>query len=1039
MNFLHSLIRSPEACGLNRLPARSNIFPFPDSESAKKFRKTASPFVLDLNGVWKFRYLTDPESLTEADFAADAPLAGFEDTGVPSCWVLNGHDHPIYTNSNMPFPDLPPQIPAENPAGLYRRAFDVPEAWTGRRFVLHFDGADSCFLAWLNGQFLGMSKDSRGSTEFDATGIAHTGRNELAVLVIKWSDGTFLEDQDQWYLPGLSRSVYFYSTAPEHIADVFFRATLAPDYATGRLAGELHAALPPTEPAVMPHPSEGIKYPFRPGWSFRLRLFDPADKAVWDEPKVVEVTGTFADPNRLAEEFSAEIPDVRPWSAETPDLYTLTVELVSPDGAIADATGVRLGFRRIETRNRELLINGKPVLIFGVNRHEHHGTKGKAVPYETAVKDVQLLKQHNFNAVRTSHYPSAPEFYDLCDEYGLYVIDEANLESHGYYHDISRNPRWAAAFTDRAVRLFERDKNHACVFAWSLGNESGCGANHAAMAGYLRRRDPSRLIHYEGAFRTALLNLSSNLNCDLTDLACPMYPSIEVMRKYYLDHPEDQRPFIMCEFSHAMGNSNGSLADYFALFRHTHGFQGGFIWEWLDHGIRKVDAKGRPYWAYGGDFGDEPNDSNFVTDGLIWPDRTPHPAMNECKYLAQPAEFRWSDATSGRVRVLNRQYFRDLAADFRVDWKLEIDGVPVEFGTCELPEIPPQTTQEIAIGYDVPATRPGARIMLNLQLVRTHDTLFARTGDVAGWESLPVPAVAVLPPEPVPAAKVETAFRSDLAVFKSEGAEAEVTASGLMKFRIGGADLLEQGPRVAVWRAPTDNDGIKNIPARRRRIDEWQSRGYDRVRRRTDQFGASGDAAELHQMIESPKMETNMEFQQTFRMLPGGKLEILNTFVVPEDWEDLPRLGLDLELPTAFSRIVYCGNGPFENYIDRCAGAKFGRYETTPEEMYTPYILPQTCGNRTGVVRAEFDDGKRGIRITAPGGMEFAAMRYSEAALFAATHTCELEPADKIFVRLDLRHRGVGTGSCGPDTREEYRVRPGRRSFAVYLEGFEVK
>lgn len=1053
MDFLHSLLRSPEACGLNRLSSRANLFPFPDFESAKAFRKTASPYVIDLNGTWKFRYLTDPESLTESDFQPTAPLTDYEDTEVPDCWVMRGHGVPHYTNMEMPFPELPPEIPAENPSGIYRREVLIPEAWNGRRKVLHFDGADSCFFAWLNGKFIGMSKDSRGATEFDVTDIANAGKNELTVLVTKWCDGTYLEDQDQWYLPGLSRSVYIYSTAKHYIADVFARSTINADYKTGRLKVEMFAGLTPSGPATLPT-FNGFVLPPEEGWTLQVRLFDPKGNAVWEKPEIAELNRKWhpekcfergiiatANPYRIFTEIDVELPDVRQWSAETPDLYTVTVELVSRDGTVHEAIGFRVGFRRYEIRNREFLVNGKKVLIFGVNRHEHHETKGKAVPYETAKLDVELIKRFNFNAVRTSHYPSAPEFYDLCDEYGLYVIDETNLETHAYYDDLTNDPRWATGYVDRAVRNFERDKNHACVYAWSLGNESGVGPNHAAMAGYIRFRDPSRLLHYQGATSPRFRFGGKELNLEISDFQCPMYITPENLINYLEKNPEDQRPIIMCEFSHAMGNSNGSLKDYFHVFRNYHGLQGGFIWEWLDHGIKQKSADGKDYWAYGGDFGDVPHDSNFVCDGLVWPDRTPHPAMNECKYLAQPAEFTWCDAAAGRIRVLNRQYFRDLKDDFRILWKLEIDGAAVVSGECDLPAIPPQTVGEITLDYTVPPMQATSRAVLKLELVYKNDTRFAKAGDVAGWEALDVPADTILPAAPAaPQNEVKTAFRSDLAIFTAGTSEAEVTASGLMNFRFNGAELMDQGPRAEIWRAPLDNDGIKMWrDSSYRALSKWLKKGYNKIRRRTDQFGASGETATLHQMLESRELEQNMEFQQIFRMLPDGKLEIVNTFVVPESWEDLPRLGLTMELPKEFRNITYWGNGPFENYIDRDAASKFGCYTTTPEEMYTPYIMPQSSGNRTGVVKAEFHNGKTGLRILAPCGMEFGATPYSEYALYDAMHTCELKDTGKIYVRLDLRQRGVGTASCGPDTREEYKIKPGRRNFTIYLEGFEVK
>lgn len=1042
MDLLQHLYRSPECLGLNRLTTRATLYPFDDSETARQVRKGASPYVVDLNGEWAFYYTVNPAEIDDAMVAPECDDSAWDRATVPHSFVMHGYDKPHYTNVNMPFPELPPEIPQENPTGIYRRTFEVDAAWGTRRQILHFDGADSCFFAWLNGEFVGMSKDSRGITEFDVTEIVRCGEtNQLTVAVLKWSDATFLEDQDQWYMPGLSRSVYLYSTAPDFIGDVQAGATLDADLSTGVLELELHAGFA-SRGEVSYHVHQGYHEAPVGDWYFRVRLFDPAGNPVWEEPKKVgyfrgsEYWLPTADRRRQMAKCRVEIPEVRAWSAETPDLYTLTVELVVGEAeTVSEATGVKVGFRRLELKNRELRINGAPVLICGANRHDHHDTLGKAVPYETMKRDVELMKRFNFNAVRTSHYPNAPEFYDLCDEYGLYVICEANLETHAFYNDLTNDPRWAGGFLDRAVRMFECNKNHASIYAWSLGNESGCGANHAAMAGYLRYRDKTRLLHYEGAVSGNIQK--DNYHLELTDFICPMYTSIDGIIAW-AERGLDPRPLILCEYSHAMGNSNGSLKDYFAAFRKYHGLQGGFIWEWIDHGILQTDAKGRKFWAYGGDFGDVPNDANFCTDGLIWPDRTVHPAVYEFQYLAQPVEWKLVDAAAGRIQLFNRQYFRDLAADYEVTWSLQVDGRPVKSGRVALPAVAPRKTAEIAIPCERVATAAGEVLTLRVELVYRHDTRFAQAGEAAGWEVFELPVLDVLP-RAVVTEEVTVEPRADEVTFRSGSTVAKVTAAGLVSLVRDGKELLEQGPRLDIWRAATDNDGIKILleGATHKALWRWIDKGYDQVRRRSDQFtyDAATGTATLHQMIESPKLESNLEFTQAFRMLPGGELLIDNTFVVPQEWTDLPRLGLTMELPGPCGEVEYFGNGPFENYIDRDAGAKLGRYRTTADAMYVPYIMPQSCGNRTGVREAVLTaaDGQ-GVAIAAPGTMEFAAMRYSEDQLYAAFHTNELEARDRIYVRMDLRERGVGTATCGPDTLPEYQIMPGRYRFAITLK-----
>ncbi len=1028
MNWLKSLFTSPEAVGIRRLPARSSFDRFADGSSARQVKNNSDEYSISLDGKWAFFYTVSPCKLEKNIISPELDDSEWDRISVPGCWCMQGYDRPHYTNIDMPFAECQPDVPEENPTGVYRRSVNIPANWSGRRMVLQFDGADSFYTVWWNGEFAGMSKDSRGCTEFDVTSLVRPGEeNKLAVIVVKWSDATYIEDQDQWYMPGISRSVRIYSTGQEYIGDIFAKTSLKEDLSTGTLNLELTAGVSCDTDTK--------------NWKWRVNCYDPAGKSVLDSPAesgCFQNEGWYVDRRRMVANMDFTLPDVKKWSAETPELYTLTVELLSPDGKCAEAAGVRVGFRRYEICNREFLVNGKAVLICGVNRHEHDEYGGKTVPYEVLKRDVELMKAFNFNAVRTSHYPHVTDFYDLCDEYGLYVIDEANLESHAYYYSIAKDPSWADAFTDRAVRLFERDKNHACIYAWSLGNESGYGANHAAMAGYIRFRDDSRLVHYEGAINQKW-QTQDNLNLMLTDFIPPMYSSVASIKEW-AKQTKDTRPFILCEYSHAMGNSNGSLSDYFDLFRNQHGVQGGFIWEWLDHGIAQTDANGQKYWAYGGDFGDKPNDVNFCTDGLVWPDRTPHPAMYEFKYLAQPVEFKLIDPESGRISVASRRYFTDLSHEFVLNWCVLKNGKPVLSGVSALPEIAPEATVYMTLPIERPVCLAADELALRVSLCEKADTLWSKKGDEAAWEEFDLPLSAVVAPEAKALPEVTVENRVSEVEFKSGNVTAVVTAAGLVSYMADGKELLEQGPRVDIWRAPTDNDGLKLHTVER--LDKvmwrWFKQGYNLFRRRSDQFSfdKESNTVTLHQMIEIPGQETEMEFTQSFRMLPGGALEMNNVFVVPPAWVDMPRLGLSMELPGAMNSIEYFGNGPFENYIDRCAGAKAGCFATTADDMYVPYIMPQNCGNRTQVRYAKLYGGGRGLRIDAPGRMEFSALPYREEQLWEARHTCDLRKNGKIYVHMDLRNRGLGTKSCGPDTLDEYLIEPGRRTFAVILSPY---
>jgi len=1013
---------SPEFLGCRRRSAGATLYHFSDMETAKAVKKEFSPFVLDLNGPgWEFRYTETPESLESDSFFDESEK--WDSVSVPDSWVMRGVDYPHYTNVQMPFAELPPEVPKRNPTGIYRRDFTLPEGWEKRRLILHFEGAESLLFCFVNNQFAGATKDSRGATDFDITEFVHPGINRIAAAVVKWSDATFLEDQDHWYLPGLNRSVSLFSLPQNSVVDLFARTTLADDLSTGILDLESVCDIKPAE-------TPGA---FTPA----ATLFDAEGNAVWranvGDAFGAGMFGNGEDPAHLRRTVHAELPGIRCWSSETPCLYTLIVELKNGEGQVEDVVSTHIGFRRYEVKKREFLVNGKAVRIFGINRHEHHPEFGKAVPHETLKRDIELMKQHNFNAVRTSHYPAPPELYELCDEYGLYVIDETNLEHHAFYNDFCRSQQWTGAFVDRVSRMFERDKNHACIYAWSLGNESGSGANHGAMAGYLRFRDPSRLVHYEGAMHACEWwhEQPSHL---LTDFINPMYTWFERLKEWSVNNHDD-RPLILCEYSHSMGNSNGSLAGYFDLFYHQPGIQGGFIWEWIDHGITKTAPDGTKYWAYGGDFGDMPNDQNFCTDGIVWPDRKPHPALTEHKYLASPVKVRKVDE-QGSVEIFNRRYFKNLN-DLQLKWQLEADGTVLNSGTEPLPEIAPQSAAILHLPVEIPPQESGVRVILQLSFVTIEALPYKEAGFETAWESLELaaPARRIGAAEPAVSVSVTTPMpgcgEMNLGVLK-----ALFSDSGLLSLKADGKELIQRGFSLGFWRAATDNDGIKLRPQRKNyRLSLWRELGYDRLEQTTDQFRVTKNAVELHTLAHADGIEQEeLEFFQTFRPLANGAIEAEFTFVLPAAFEKPPRLGVNLELPKAMHRVEYFGRGPGENYRDRCAGAKTGLFRTTAEEMYVPYIMPQENGSRTGVDYAAFtDEDGTGLLIAAPGKMEFSALRYSVDQLWKSFHTCDLHEEDAVCVNLDLFQRGLGTASCGQDVRPEFEIQPGKYHFTLLL------
>jgi beta-galactosidase len=965
----------PDLQSLNRLPARATLVSFPSHDTAATFDRSVTPWHRTLDGVWDFKL---------ADRPAAAPAAlrlarGWDPVAVPSLWTMLGYDQPQYTNVQMPFADRPPHVPDANPTGIYRRRFAVPRAWRGRRVVLGFGGVEGVLHVILNGEPVGISKDARTPAEFDVTNaVRHDGKNELVAVVVRWSDSSFIEDQDEWWHAGISREVYLRSG---RIDDVFVNAGLDDRYRDGMLAVTGRADGP-----------------------LAARLLDPRGREVLAARLLV----------------AAEIRAPHQWSAEDPQLYTLVVSL--DDG---ESVACRVGFRRVEIRDRQLLVNGKAILVCGVNRHEHDDVHGRVISRESMETDVKLMKQHNVNAVRTSHYPNDPYWLDLCDRYGLYVVDEANVESHAYYDQICQDPRYTRAFVERVQNMVERDKNHPSVIVWSLGNESGYGPNHDAAAGWLRYRDPSRPLHYEGAIAHDWAGGRA-----VTDIVCPMYPQIADIEAY-AQRKDDPRPIILCEYSHAMGNSNGSLADYFAAFERHDALQGGFIWEWVDHGIRQTDDRGRSYWAYGGDFGEERHDANFCADGIVWPDRTPHPALNELKFLSQPVRVDAIDLARGRFRIRNRQVFVDLSA-LRGSWELTADGKVTRHGA--LPRLTGSPGKTLNVELDLGEVAEGVERFVTFRFFLRRATEWAPAGHEVAWQQFaldrPLRRAAhgrgVRPTEGRRAIVLETqGVRA--AIDRKTGLLAELSR--------GGRRALLDGPRLQLWRAPTDNDGLRLLPERGAGVLwRWLELGLDRLAFRLDDVRAAGGGVEVVHRASGRRRFDDAIHRQRYRLLASGDLLVENEVHVGEELRDLPRVGVLLELPAGLERLEWLGLGPWENYSDRQASAFVGRFRSTVAEQYVPYILPQEHGHRGHVRRLSLrDDSGFGIEVLGQPTFGFTASHLTAADLYGARHTSDLEPRPEVFLSLDHVQRGLGTASCGPDTLPRYQLNASSYRFSYVL------
>jgi beta-galactosidase len=927
---------------------------------------------MSLSGTWSFRLSARADE--DLDFVSDDYLGtGWSPLAVPSHWQLNGHGKPAYTNVRYPFPVDPPRVPDDNPTGDYRRTFGVPDDWPDEPVVLRFEGIDSCARVWLNGVELGITTGSRLPAEFDVTAALRRGRdNVLAVRVHQWSSGSYLEDQDMWWLSGIFREVNLLCRPVGGIDDLFVHADY--DHRTG--AGTLRV--------------------------------DSSTAARVTVPELGLAFGT---------DELVEAGLVQPWSAEMPRLYDATV--VSG----AETVSLRIGFRRVAIIDEIFTVNGRRVLFQGVNRHEFDPNTGRAVSDEIMERDVLLMKQHNLNAVRTSHYPPHPYFLELCDEYGLYVIDECDLETHGFLleaeglvaNNPAEDPRWQGELVNRMRRTVERDKNHPSVIMWSLGNESGSGRNLAAMAQWTRGRDPSRPLHYERDWTARDVDVYSRMYTSHDEVELIGRHEEASLDDPRLDARRRRMPFILCEYAHAMGNGPGGLAEYQRLFETYPRCQGGFVWEWIDHGIRTRSADGVEFFAYGGDFGEPVHDGNFVADGLLFPNRTPSPGLLELKKVVEPV--RLLPHGPQAMSVENRYEVRDLS-HLRFDWVLEEEGVPVAQGLLDVPATAPGATSVVPLP---PFPSTTQETWLTVRAVLAAAEPWAPSGHEVAWGQLRVST----PPS--------TSERSS-------SAECEITGAGLrlgpglfsadgQLVRMG--DLAVSSPRLEVWRAPIDND---RWFARDPQEILWRKIGLDRMVHRVDEVQAVGNEIVVHTRVAPAA--TTLGLRATYRWSVREEGLLLQVDVVPEgDWPCLlPRLGVSMSLPARLDSVEWFGQGPGEAYPDSALGARVGRFLSSIDEWQTPYVFPQENGSRAGVRWAALTDGAgAGLLVEGQPTVGLTVRGWPTEDLDDARHTSELVRGDRVWLNIDVAQNGLGSASCGPGVLPQHRLAVGSRSFAVAL------
>ena len=1019
---------NPTNISWNKLKAHATFYPFPSAELARTGDRTQSPWFQSLDGEWDFFFVHNPQELPE-DHAAKATAGDldWQSITVPGNWELQGFGSPIYINWDYPFePVNPPFVPANgtedphrsNPVGIYRRAFTVPADWDDKRVVLHFGGVSSAFFVYVNGEKVGYSQDSRLPAEFDISAYLREGENTVVAEVYRWSAGSYLEDQDHWRMSGLHREVYLVARPEVHLEDFFVRTELDDSYRNAVLR---------VEPKMHTRDLAALA-----GLQLRAQLFDPSGNPVWKAPAGLELErhadfftrrrNIGANGERKLPGLSVDVENPLKWTAETPHLYTLLLSVHEADGTVREATSRPIGFRDVAWGPDGLRINGQEVLLLGVNRHDHDPATGKTVSEERMIQDIVLMKQANLNAVRTSHYPNDPRFYELCDQYGLYVMDEANHETHKLGGLLSGYSNFGSALLERGMRMVERDKNHPSIISWSLGNESGSGPAHAAMAAWIRTYDPSRFVHSESA---ALREKGVHSDLDYVDVRSRMYYPIPDMEKI-LANPDDTRPLLYCEYAHSMGNSTGHLYKFMDAFRANPRFIGGFIWDWVDQGLYQTTEDGERYFAYGGDYGEEFTDGAFCLNGLVFPDRAPQPAYWEAKKVFQPIR---AELSGSNLTVHNDMDFTALDV-LELRWEVLRDGATTDAGRMDLPAV--AAGQSETIPLPVPALNGPQEYVLTVSFHLKEAESWAPAGHELAWEQFTLqPGAQALATSTGDAPRVEQ-DRETIQI-SGEGYTARVSRrTGLLEsYVVGGQELLAQPLRPNFWRAPTDNDLASRIT---REMAEWETAAAKatvtsvKVRRQ-------GGTQEIETILGLLGGKATERLLYTFDA--AGKVTVNARITMADGLPKLPKVGLSMAIPADYDQVRYYGKGPFENYQDRETGARIGTFEMPLAEFGTPYVRPQENGNRMGVRWIEFSNGEgQGLRI-AGRDLNVSAWPYTQADLIAARHTVDLPRREFITVNVDAAQMGVG----GDDTwtprarpHEEHLLKAGNYTWGMILE-----
>ncbi|HHW00170.1 MAG TPA: DUF4981 domain-containing protein [Clostridiaceae bacterium] len=991
------------------------LIPYNDARSAMAGERGMSPYFLLLNGRYKFKYLEHPAYIPHGFYCEDYDDNSWDSIPVPSNWQLHGYDKLNYTNIEYPYPLDPPFVPDENPTGLYRHWFEIPDAWDGRRVLISFGGVNSSFTVWINGQRIGYGQCSHMPFEFEITGFVKPGSNLLAVRVNKWCATSYLEDQDFWRLSGIFREVYIYSVPFIHISDVFVKTKFDDDF---------NNALYSFQCTVRNYSSD------IPGTcSVMVRLMDEKLNTVFEKD-----VGSMAElqPGQIETlYFEEKVFSPKKWTAETPYLYKTLIELRDGNGEILEVQSLNTGFREISIKEGQFLVNGVPIKFKGVNRHDMNCYSGHAVSRDSMLKDILLMKRNNINAVRTSHYPNDPYWLDLCDKYGLYVIDEADIETHGFgyedpEYDLSDREEWRETFVDRARRMVERDKNHPSIVMWSLGNESRYGKNHRAMAEWIKKRDDTRPIHFE---RTTE---------DIVDVVSVMYPEVSAIIEEG-EKKDDPRPFFMCEYAHSMGNGPGNLKEYWdAIYRYPR-LIGGCVWEWADHSVLMKDGSGREWFPYGGDFNDYPNSGNFCIDGLNYPDRRPHTGLLELKKVLEPVRVEEIDLLRGKIKVINLYDFISIE-HLEGSWEIMADSEIVCQGVLPLLDIGPKSEKEFELGYSLPEyVDEGVEYFLNIQFRLSRTLPWADKGHLVAVSQFKLPiqqkAGETIKTGSMPKVRLEENKHS--AIIKGNNFEItfDKVRGMITHYKYNGAELISKGLVENFWRAPTDND-ICGL------AQKWIKEGFDRTVRRISGMEIKRVEEQavkivVKTVIAAHNAKPVFDVETLYTVYGTGDVAVKAAFMPRRELPPLPRLGFRMHMPPGYDYVDWYGRGPHESYEDKKESALVGVYGGTVDEQFEPYIFPQENGNKSDVRWASITDvNGLGLVFVGMPLINFSAHHYTAEELTRAKHLHELNRIEETVINIDYKQGGLGSASCGPDVLEEYRLKAEETVFSFRITPF---